>query len=74
LKGKTKYYMKITPASGQPCEFSQMLEYASLDTMDAMRFFIYPTRTANTLSVIVEGTGKCSVVATLSYRDTEILS
>ena len=74
LKGKTKYYMKIEPYSGQSCEFSQMLEYASLDTMDAMRFFIYPTGLANTLSVIVGGTGKCSAVISLSYRDTEIHS
>lgn len=74
LKGKTKYYMKITPYTGQSCEFSQMLEYTSLDTMDAMRFFIYPTGLANTLAVIVGGTGKCSAVVSLSYRDTEILS
>jgi hypothetical protein len=74
LKGKTKYYMKITPYSGQSCEFSQMLEYASLNTMDAMRFFIYPTGQANTLAVVVGGTGKCSAAVSLSYRDTEIHS
>jgi hypothetical protein len=73
LRGKTKYYMKITPAPGQSCEFTQMLEYASLDTMDAQRFFIYATGKANTLAVIVVGVDKCSVIATLSYRDADIL-
>lgn len=73
LRGKTKYYMKITPVSGQSCEFTQMLEYASLDTMDAQRFFIYATGKANTLAVIVEDVDKCSVAALLSYRDADIL-
>ncbi|MDD4588872.1 MAG: hypothetical protein PHG06_00385 [Parabacteroides sp.] len=73
LRGKTKYYVKIEPYSGASCEFSQMLEYASLDTMDAERPYIYSTGSANTFGVVVGGTGKCSAVISLGYHDSNIL-
>lgn len=73
LRGKTKYYVKIAPLSGQSCEFGQMLEYASTDTMDIPRFFIYGGGKTNTIGVQVGGTGKCSVVVSLDYHDANIL-
>jgi hypothetical protein len=43
--------------------------------MDAERFFIYATGKANTIGATVgsDGTGKCSMVATLEIRDANIL-
>jgi hypothetical protein len=73
LRGKTKYYVKIEPYAGASCEFCQMLEYASLDTMDAERPYIYSTGAANTFAVSVGGTGKCSAVVSLGYHDANIL-
>lgn len=73
LRGKTKYYVKIEPYSGQSCEFGQLLEYASIDTMDAMRFYIYAGGKANTIAAQIGGTGKCSAVISLDYNDAQIL-
>mgnify|MGYP000885202262 CR=1 FL=1 len=75
LRGKTKYYVKIEPHASESCEFGQLLEYATLDTMDAERFFIYATGKANTIGATVgsDGAGKCSMVATLEIRDANIL-
>ena len=74
LRGLIKYYVKIEPYAGQSCEFCQMLEYASLDTMDALRPFIYQGVGANMFAVVVgDGTGKCSAVLSLGYHDADIL-
>lgn len=73
LRGKTKYYVKIEPGASVSCEFGQMLEYASLNTMDAERFFIYSGNDANTIAVVVDGTEKCSAVCELGYHDANIL-
>lgn len=76
LKGKTKFYLKITTLSGQTCEFSQMYIYIPLDTMDAERPVIKATGEPNTFSAIVasDGTAKTSAIVTLEYRDQEMLS
>lgn len=73
LRGGTKYYIKIEPLAGQSCEFGQLMEYASLDTMDAQRFYIYSGGKANTIAAQIEGTGKCSAVVSLDYHDAQIL-
>ncbi len=73
LRGRTKYYVKIEPYLGASCEFGQMLEYASTDTMDVQRFFIYAGGRTNTIGVQVGGTGKCSAVVSLDYNDANIL-
>ena len=73
LRGGTKYYIKIEPLSGQSCEFGQLMEYASLDTMDAQRFYIYSGGKANTIAAQIEGAGKCSAVVSLDYHDAQIL-
>lgn len=75
LRGKTKYYVKIAPYGSGACEFGQLLEYATLDTTDAERFYIYATGEANTIAAIVgdDGTGKCSMIVSLEYNDADIL-
>lgn len=75
LRGKTKYYIKIAPYGSGTCEFGQLLEYATLDTTDAERFYIYATGEANTIAAIVgdDGTGKCSMIVSLEYNDADIL-
>jgi hypothetical protein len=75
LRGKTKYYVKIEPVADESCEFGQMLEYATIDTMDADRFYIYATKKANTIGATVgeDGTGKCSMIVTLEIKDADII-
>lgn len=73
LRGQTKYYVKIEPKAGGTCEFGQLLEYASLDTMDAQRFYIFCCIGPNTIGARVGDSGKCSAIVSLDYRDANIL-
>lgn len=73
LRGLNKFYVKITPLSGQLVTIGQMLIYSALDTIDAKRIYIYTSQKPNSIGVLVGGEGKCSAVLSLEYRKTQIL-